>query len=282
MPFQFAIYYLYDKSLKVESTSILVDIDQHSQVTSKPDLDGDENWLEIKWPSRKEPEKTVPAKVLLFGDSFKDLVMKKNLLLLGKDIWNQDESRGVCVKKKMLDTSNNLNEAKKGRLQKQTKIKEAARDKMLQKLKNSLSQSRAVDTQDQNTSSEDEVPQCLHNVNLNTKKAARPLAFTSDHHISSDEATNIASPLRPDHHTSSDDATNIGSPEMANDSDEDFGLTSTQRRASRLSPKTKDSNTRPKMLSQMDEEIMTSLRELPEMIKSVTLKWYVTIKDELS
>lgn len=47
---------------------------------------------------------------------------------------------------------------------KQTKIKEAARDKMLQKLKNSLSQSRAVDTQDKNTSSEDEVPQCLHNV----------------------------------------------------------------------------------------------------------------------
>jgi len=70
MPFQFAIYYLYDKSLKVESTSILVDIDQHSQVTSKPDLDGDENWLEIKWPSRKEPEKTVPAKVLLFGGMF--------------------------------------------------------------------------------------------------------------------------------------------------------------------------------------------------------------------
>lgn len=49
---------------------------------------------------------------------------------------------------------------------------------------------------------------------VNTKKVARPLAFNSDHHISSDEATNIASPLRPDHHTSSDDATNIGSPEM--------------------------------------------------------------------
>lgn len=71
MPFQFAIYYLYDKSLKVESTSILVaNIDQHSQVTSKPDLDGDDNWLEIKWPTRKEPEKTVPAKVLLFGGLF--------------------------------------------------------------------------------------------------------------------------------------------------------------------------------------------------------------------
>ncbi|XP_057182769.1 uncharacterized protein LOC130549554 isoform X1 [Triplophysa rosa] len=198
---------------------------------------------------------------MLFGDSFKDLVVKKNLLILGKDIWKKDESRGVRVKKKMLDTNNKV-EAKKTRLAKQTKIKEAARDQVLQKLKNSLSQSRAVDTQDQSTSSEDEVPQCLHNVKqAKTKKAARPLAFTSDHHISSDEVTNIASPLR---HTSSDDATNIGSPEMfqANDLDEDFGLTSTQR-------KIKDSNTGPKMLFQMDEEILTSLRELPEMIKSM-------------
>ncbi|XP_057182770.1 uncharacterized protein LOC130549554 isoform X2 [Triplophysa rosa] len=183
---------------------------------------------------------------MLFGDSFKDLVVKKNLLILGKDIWKKDESRGVRVKKKMLDTNNKV-EAKKTRLAKQTKIKEAARDQVLQKLKNSLSQSRAVDTQDQSTSSEDEVPQCLHNVKqAKTKKAARPLAFTSDHHISSDEVTNI------------------GSPEMfqANDLDEDFGLTSTQR-------KIKDSNTGPKMLFQMDEEILTSLRELPEMIKSM-------------
>ncbi|RXN39610.1 hypothetical protein ROHU_000033 [Labeo rohita] len=45
-------------------------------------------------------------------DSFKDLVMKKNLFLLGKDIWN--ESKGVRVKKKMLDT--NEVEAKKARL----------------------------------------------------------------------------------------------------------------------------------------------------------------------
>lgn len=68
MAFQFAIYYLFDKSLKVESTSILLsDVDQLSQITSKPDLDGDEDWLEIKCPTRKEPEKTVPAKVLLFG-----------------------------------------------------------------------------------------------------------------------------------------------------------------------------------------------------------------------
>lgn len=41
--------------------------------------------------------------------------MKKNLLLLGKDIWNKDESRGVRFKKKMLDTSNEV-EAKIARL----------------------------------------------------------------------------------------------------------------------------------------------------------------------
>ncbi|XP_048009101.1 uncharacterized protein LOC125243422 [Megalobrama amblycephala] len=235
MRFQFAIYYLFDKSLKVESTSILLaNIDQLSQITSKPDLDADDNWLEIKCPTRKEPEKTMPAKVLLFGDSFKDLVSKKNVFLLGNDIWNKDESRGVRIKKKMLD-NNNVVEAKKTRPAKQTKIKEAARDKMLQKLKNSLSQNRALATQDQHTSSEDEFPQCVHSVKkAMIKKAARPLAFSSDYHVSSDEGTNIASPLLPDHHTSSDDATNIGSPEMfqANDLDEECCLTSTQRKAS--------------------------------------------------
>ncbi|XDV24189.1 hypothetical protein PO909_028437 [Leuciscus waleckii] len=166
MAFQFAIYYLFDKSLKVESTSILLsNVDQLSQITSKPDLDGDDDWLEIKCPTRKEPEKTVPAKVLLFGDSFKDLVSKKNLFLLGSDIWNKDENRGVRIKKKRLDT-NNVVKAKKARLGKQTNIKEAARDQILQNLKNSLSQNRALAlaTQDQHTSSDDDFPQCLNRV----------------------------------------------------------------------------------------------------------------------
>ncbi|RXN37942.1 hypothetical protein ROHU_001575 [Labeo rohita] len=209
-------------------------IDQLSQVTSKPDLDGDDNWLEIKWPTRKEPEKTVPAKVLLFGDSFKDLVMKKNLFLLGKDIWN--ESKGVRVKKKMLDT--NEVEAKKARLVKQAKTKKAARPLAFTS-NHHISSDEATNIAsplrpDHHTSSDDATnigsPEMVKQAKTN--KAARPLAFTSNHHISSDEATNIASPLRPDHHTSSDDATNIGSPEMANDSDEECGLTSTQRKAS--------------------------------------------------
>lgn len=53
--------------------------------------------------------------LLVISDSFKDLVSKKNLFLLGNNIWNKDESRGVRIKKKMLDT-NNVVEAKKTRL----------------------------------------------------------------------------------------------------------------------------------------------------------------------
>ncbi|KAA0721525.1 hypothetical protein E1301_Tti021148 [Triplophysa tibetana] len=66
MSFQFAVYYLFNKTLHVESTSLIVEnVDQFNQVTSQPDLDSDDDWLEIKWPKRKEPEKTVAAKVLL-------------------------------------------------------------------------------------------------------------------------------------------------------------------------------------------------------------------------
>lgn len=48
--------------------------------------------------------KNVYAK-LIFGtllvilDSYKELVSKKNLFLLGKDIWAEEESRGVRMKK---------------------------------------------------------------------------------------------------------------------------------------------------------------------------------------
>lgn len=38
------------------------------------------------------------------SDSYKELVSKKNLFLLGKDIWAEDESRGVRMKKKMCAT----------------------------------------------------------------------------------------------------------------------------------------------------------------------------------
>ena len=68
--FKFAVYYLFDKTLKVESTSVILGSDQFTQVASQPDLDDDANWIEIKWPTRKETNRMVPAKVLLFGGKY--------------------------------------------------------------------------------------------------------------------------------------------------------------------------------------------------------------------
>ncbi|KAL7404951.1 hypothetical protein ABVT39_021549 [Epinephelus coioides] len=164
--FKFAVYYLFDKTIKVESTSLILGSDQFTQVASQPDLDDNANWIEIKWPTRKEPNRTVPAKVLLFGgkygeyDSYKELVSKKNFFLLGKDIWAEEESRGVRMKKKMCETD--VVKPKTAIQAKQTRIKEAARDQVLQNLKTSLSQKRALDTQDHLYRSENESPQCVH------------------------------------------------------------------------------------------------------------------------
>ncbi|XP_077058580.1 uncharacterized protein LOC143711128 isoform X3 [Siphateles boraxobius] len=204
-----------------------------SQVTSQPDLEDDDSWIEIKCATRKEPDKTVPAKVLLFGDSYKELISKKNLFLLGKDIWAKEESRGVSMKKKMRETNV---VARTAVVAKQTKIKEAARDLVLQNLKTSLSQKRALATQDHHTSSEDESPQrhCAKHAKKAVRRVLPPPA--SNHNTSSDDATYIGSPQRP----------NIG-----NESDQD--LFSTPRM------QLMDDNTGHSVGPHVDE-IMASLR----------------------
>nr|XP_055045514.1 uncharacterized protein LOC129431607 [Misgurnus anguillicaudatus] len=255
MAFQFAIYYLFDKSLKVESTSLILgDSDQFDQVTSKPDLDSDDNWLEIKWPSRKEPEKTVAAKVLLFGDSFKDLVSKKNLFILGKDIWSK-ESRGVLMKKKIPETK--VVGAKKPRLDKLTNNKKQARTLMVQNLKSTLSQKRVPP--DHHSSSEEELPHCFHREKQSLKTTK--LAYTPVLYSSSDDATNIESPPHPNQHSSSEDVTAIRSPchhNTGNDLDEDL--------PSAHHNQILGDETGQQSMPRMDE-IMPYLRELPEMIK---------------
>lgn len=67
--FKFAVYYLFDRTVKVESTSLILGSDQFTQV-AQSDLDGATNWIEIKWPTKKEPNKMVAAKVLLFGGKY--------------------------------------------------------------------------------------------------------------------------------------------------------------------------------------------------------------------
>ncbi|XP_049899294.1 uncharacterized protein LOC126389640 [Epinephelus moara] len=242
--FKFAIYYLFDKTLKVESTSLILGSDQFNQVASQPDLDDDANWIEIKWPTRKEPNRTVPAKLLLFGgkygeyDSYKELVLKKNFFLLGKDIWAEEESRGVRMKKKMCETD--VVKPKTAIQAKQTRIKEAARDQVLQNLKTSLSQKRAQDTQDHLYRSENESPQCVHwGKQAKINKAARRVLLLLASSPSSGDATYIGSPQR--HDIFQDHA-----------SDEKLGFSSAQRM------KLTDDNTGHGMAPGMNE-IMSSL-----------------------
>ncbi|XP_034742076.1 uncharacterized protein LOC117953299 [Etheostoma cragini] len=247
MAFQFAVYYLFDKTLKVESTSLILGSYQFTQVVSQPDLDDETNWIEIKWPTRKEPKRTVAAKVLLFGDSYKELVSKKNLFLLGKDIWAEEESRGVRMKKKMCETD--VVKPKKPVQAKQTRIKEAASNQVLQNLKN-VSQKRALDTQGHHCISEDESPQCVHGgKRAKIYKAARRVLLPLASSPSSDDATYIGSPKRHD---------------IDHASDEDLGFSSAQRMVLH-SPLTGD-NTENGMAPGMNE-IMSALHDLPEMIK---------------
>ncbi|KAK0141863.1 hypothetical protein N1851_020461 [Merluccius polli] len=193
--FKFAVYYLFDKTLKVESTSLILGSDQFTQVASQPDLDDDANWIEIKWPTRKEPNRTVPAKaklifctLLVISDSYKELVSKKNLFLLGKNIWAEEESRGVRMKKKMCETD--VVKPKTAIQAKQIRIKEAARDQVLQNLKTSLSQKRALDTQDHLYSSENESPQRVHGgKRAKINKAARRVLLPLASSPTSDDAT---------------------------------------------------------------------------------------------
>ncbi|XP_038142438.1 uncharacterized protein LOC119784459, partial [Cyprinodon tularosa] len=243
MSFQFAIYYLFDKTLKVESTSLILSSNQFTQVVSKPDLDDDTNWIEIKWPTRKEPKRTVAAKVLLFGDSYKELVSKKNLFLLGKDIWAEEESRGVRMKKKMWETD--VVKPKTAVQAKQTRIKEAASNQVLQNLKASLSQKRALDTQDHHCSSDDESPQRGKRAKI--YKAARRVLLPLASSPSSDDATYIGSPQRHD---------------IDHASDEELGFSSAQR--TELTGDNTDHGMAPGM-----NEVMSALHDLPEMIKSM-------------
>ena len=67
--FKFAVYYLFDKTLKVESTSLILGSDEFTQVASKPDLDDDANWIEI------EPNRTCLLRCCYLEASMENMVM---------------------------------------------------------------------------------------------------------------------------------------------------------------------------------------------------------------
>ncbi|GLD68608.1 uncharacterized protein AKAME5_001992100 [Lates japonicus] len=107
------------------------------------------------------------------ADSYKELVSKKNLFFLGKDIWAEEESRGVHMKKRPCEAD-------------VVKPKIAV-------------QKRALDTQDDHCSSEDESPQYVHGgKRAKINKAARRVLLPLASSPSSDDATYIGSPQRHD------------------------------------------------------------------------------------
>ena len=65
--YQFGIFNFTDKNVKVESTKHIKGAAQFKQITSCPDLENEDGWIEFNFPNRKEPNKKVAAKVLLFG-----------------------------------------------------------------------------------------------------------------------------------------------------------------------------------------------------------------------
>lgn len=48
--------------------------------------------------------KLIVCTFLVKSGSYKELVLKNNLFLLGNDIWAEEESRSVRMKKKMCET----------------------------------------------------------------------------------------------------------------------------------------------------------------------------------
>uniref|UniRef100_A0AAV2KRB2 Hexosyltransferase n=2 Tax=Knipowitschia caucasica TaxID=637954 RepID=A0AAV2KRB2_KNICA len=98
----------------------------------------------LKCPSRKEPKKTEAVKVLLFGDSFKELIQKKNKFIIGGDIWPKDD---------MKPREANIGQDKK---KKQKSTRQEARDKTLAKLKDTLSQKRSLQASEELFSSSDD------------------------------------------------------------------------------------------------------------------------------
>lgn len=83
--FQFAINYLLQKTLKVESTAAIVgNFKQISQVTSQPDLEDDDSWIEIrKEKNQREKTTTMPAKESSGGKiiHLRSLKLKLNVYL---------------------------------------------------------------------------------------------------------------------------------------------------------------------------------------------------------
>ncbi|XP_072572248.1 uncharacterized protein [Paramormyrops kingsleyae] len=215
-PFKFGIFYFRDSSIHVESTDIVTPQYRAKlvQVLTRPDLSSEDGWIEVYFVKRKGPQKKVAAKLLLLGDSYKELLERKKAFLRNEDIWPMAVERrraAVC------DTSHDGTQAKKKKNSKtadtsvtsdddetdietpqvsgtnKMKMTKSARDKVLSDLKYSLLK-RNARTSTQSPSEEDE-PDLDTNMDLFDRPQT---AGTTElcHGASEEQSVQLDQPLR--------------------------------------------------------------------------------------
>ncbi|XP_051982789.1 uncharacterized protein LOC127643894 [Xyrauchen texanus] len=95
----FALYYFPDSDLvKVDSTDIILREHRRAdyQVSSREQISSEEGYVEVRLPSRSRhgKSKILPAKILLLGDVYKDLIVKRDAFKRGEDIWKTNILQG--------------------------------------------------------------------------------------------------------------------------------------------------------------------------------------------
>ncbi|XP_067301070.1 BEN domain-containing protein 6-like isoform X2 [Pseudorasbora parva] len=91
----FAIYYFKDKSVEVGKIDWMSTEDQKNCskiITQCPTLEEEDGWMSVKWEKgrkKKNCPALFPAKVLMFGDNYRDLCQKREQFIKGEDIWKQ-------------------------------------------------------------------------------------------------------------------------------------------------------------------------------------------------
>ncbi|RXN11386.1 hypothetical protein ROHU_026760 [Labeo rohita] len=95
----YALFYFPDSDIvKVDSTDIILREHRRAeyQVSSREQLRSEDGYIEVRLTSRGRHGQTkiLAAKILLLGDIYKDLIMKRDAFKRGEDIWKTTAEKG--------------------------------------------------------------------------------------------------------------------------------------------------------------------------------------------
>ncbi|XP_067301069.1 BEN domain-containing protein 6-like isoform X1 [Pseudorasbora parva] len=161
----FAIYYFKDKSVEVGKIDWMSTEDQKNCskiITQCPTLEEEDGWMSVKWEKgrkKKNCPALFPAKVLMFGDNYRDLCQKREQFIKGEDIWKQTLRRKTKPNSWLMeDVEEEENEQpKKQQKCKKTCTPKEAADQMIENLKKDLmAKQTSLQSTIENESSSDE------------------------------------------------------------------------------------------------------------------------------